>query len=456
MSIKSFAGIGDGGLLGFFPGQAAPMQSLLGEAYDPRAARMRFLGGALSGIGMGLASGKPGAWAQGAILGAQQGMDNYQQQAFDAYRMKVAQEDRDYRRSRDALADKNDERDYQLRKAEYDSNKAWRGTQRQHQLEQWDREDEQRQGQQDYVTGWMDEQTQAGADLPFSPGVRSIARQGGVTGPSAADQWRFNNASPYAESQDYGNAFTQIAAQPPAFTPAQTRKFRRGDQEVTQEFDPATGGWNDISTGYAFKNTPDTTVQVMPNGEPADSTLRKQLSTKEGDLWNTYKSNADTAGGLVQDLEALDELGKLAPNGPLTGRLAEMFPGFSSAADAYQSIILRAAPNLRVAGSGSTSDIEYEGMLKSFPMLRNTQEGNAVISAVMKRKADITIQRGQIVDQYLNGDLSAVEARRQLTALNRQSILDPAMKRLIQGTSGKAPAEMSDDEILNQLNGGAN
>lgn len=456
-SIKSFSGISGNGLLGY--GSNPQMSSLLG--IDPAEMRKQALLAGLSGgltqAGAALMGTKNYGQVGAAFLnGVNSGRDDYRRNAILEYQMKQAADDRAYNRGRDAESDRRWKLgwDYNTGRAKKaDARDAYSFEQ---QVEADQRAADQRQGTQDYVTGWMGEQNQQGAGLPMSPGVRSIGRQGGVDGPSATDLWRYNNAEPYAGAQQFDNAFQQITAQPPAMTPAQTRKFRRGDQEITQEFDPSTGGWTDIATGSAFNTSPDTQVTVMPNGEPPDGTLRKQLSTKEGELWNTYKSNADTAGGLVQDLEALDELAKVAPNGPLTGRLAEMFPGFSSAGDAYQSIILRAAPNLRVAGSGSTSDIEYEGMLKSFPMLRNTPQGNAVISAVMKRKADITIMRGQIVDQYLNGDLSAVDARKQLTALNRQSIIDPAMRQLIQATSGKSPAEMSDDEIRNQLNGGAN
>lgn len=451
--MASFSSISGSGLLG--NDSKSPLASLLGM--DPNSLAWHSIGGGLTGIGAALMSSRrPGDWGAGLLAGVNNARDDYRRNAILQYQMQQAADERAYNRSRDALGDKRWQLEYGLRKKEYDANNAWQNTERQRQLGIWDQQDAQKKATQDYVTGWMGQQNQEGAGLPMSPGVRSIGRAGGVDGPSATDMWHYNNAQPYAGAQQFDNAFQQITAQPPALTPPQSRTIRRGDQTVTQEFDPSTGGWSDIASGNAFKTTPDTQVNVMPNGDPPDAKLRNQISTKEGDLWTTYKSNADTAGGLRQDLEALDALGKIAPNGPLTGRLAEMFPGFSSAADAYQSIIMRAAPNLRVAGSGSTSDIEYEGMLKSFPMLRNTPQGNAVISAVMKRKADINIQRGQIVDSYLNGDISAVDARRQLTAINRQSILDPNTRALIQATSGKSPAEMSDDEIRNQLNAGGN
>ena len=56
-------------LLGMNNQQPDPYQSLLGGYYTPQQAKMAWLGGTLQGIGAGLASGKSGAWAQGAALG---------------------------------------------------------------------------------------------------------------------------------------------------------------------------------------------------------------------------------------------------------------------------------------------------------------------------------------------------------------------------------------------------
>jgi hypothetical protein len=127
--------------------------------------------------------------------------------------------------------------------------------------------------------------------------------------------------------------------------------------------------------------------------------------------------------------------------------LAQAFPGFSSAGAAYQSIVSRVAPTLRAPGSGSTSDVEYNGFLNSLPKLQNLPEGNAVISAMLQRKAQINIQRGDIVNAYANGEISAVEARKQLGELNRKSILDPQIKALIAATGGSGTTV---DDVLSK------
>lgn len=200
---------------------------------------------------------------------------------------------------------------------------------------------------------------------------------------------------------------------------------------------------------------PGTTINMPTLGqEPPDHVLRKKLGEKEADTWNGYTTSADIAGGRTQDLQVLDELLKQAPQGPLTGRLAEAFPGFSSAGDAAQSIVARIAPTMRTPGSGSTSDVEYEGFLKGLPRLRGTPQGNALISQVLQAKNGIEVERGQIVSAYLNNTISAVDARKKLSEINKRSILSPDLKRMISATGGKAPADLTDDELLNQINGG--
>ncbi len=173
-----------------------------------------------------------------------------------------------------------------------------------------------------------------------------------------------------------------------------------------------------------------TTVSVG-TGEPGYGELRKSLDKAEGDQWSTYKQAAATSGANQQDFAVLDELMKVAPQGPLTGRLAQAFPGVSSAGDAFQSIVTRIAPTLRAPGSGATSDIEYEGMLRSLPSLRNRPEANAMINQIMKEKANLNVERGQIITRYQTNDITAAEARRQLAELDKVSIISPEMKQAL-------------------------
>lgn len=180
-----------------------------------------------------------------------------------------------------------------------------------------------------------------------------------------------------------------------------------------------------------------TTVNIGGDTTP-DAALRKQLSEKEGERLSKALGAAAQAGGLAQDFEVIDELVKIAPQGPITGRLAQILPGASSAGAVFESFVLRIAPTLRVEGSGATSDIEYEGMLKSIPQLVNKPDANAAIAEAMKMKAQINIKRGEVIMAYQNQDIDANQMRQQLAALNRASILSPRLKMMLGEISGGA------------------
>jgi hypothetical protein len=184
---------------------------------------------------------------------------------------------------------------------------------------------------------------------------------------------------------------------------------------------------------------PSTNVNVNSPGEPPDGELRKSLDKQEGDQLTKYKDAATVSGQNMQDFAVLDELIKVAPQGPITGRIAEMFPGVSSSGDAFRSIVVRVAPTLRAPGSGATSDIEYEGMLRSLPALKNKPEANMAILQIMKDKAALNIKRGDVITRYQSGEISAGQLRKELNDLNKVSIISPQMQKMI---SGFGPTEV--------------
>lgn len=175
----------------------------------------------------------------------------------------------------------------------------------------------------------------------------------------------------------------------------------------------------------------------MPN--ESQGALNKELAKNEAGIWSSLLQQGGKAASAKADLSMLQEVLQYAPQGPLEGRLAQAFPGFSSAGAAASSIIKRVAPTLRVEGSGSTSDIEYAGMLESLPSLQNYPEANAAILSMMQAKADIDIQRSQIISGFLNSDQSPEQARvarERLSELNGRSIMTPQLQQIIGNLGG--------------------
>lgn len=194
---------------------------------------------------------------------------------------------------------------------------------------------------------------------------------------------------------------------------------------------------------------------VTINTGDTSSALRKKFDEKEGERWDTYVAAGDKAAGLTADMQLMDELGKIAPQGPLPGAFQKMFPGVNSAGAAFQSVVKRLAPQMRAIGSGATSDLEYNGMLESLPRLGNYPEANALISGMMKAKAQIDVQRADVITAWRNGDIEDAVARTQLNALNRTSIMTPELRALIAATAPEGGAAggagdltgMSDEEL---------
>lgn len=187
----------------------------------------------------------------------------------------------------------------------------------------------------------------------------------------------------------------------------------------------------------ALVNSGSVTNINMPN--ESQGALNKELAKNESGIWSSLLQQGGKAASAKADLSMLQEVLQYAPQGPLEGRLAQAFPGFSSAGAAASSIIKRVAPTLRVEGSGSTSDIEYAGMLESLPSLQNYPEANTAILSMMQAKADIDMQRSQIISGFLNSDQSPEQARvarERLSELNGRSIMTPQLQQIIGNLGG--------------------
>lgn len=207
----------------------------------------------------------------------------------------------------------------------------------------------------------------------------------------------------------------------------------------------------DLKEGRIDQATYDAAVakEVAPAGSgvtintgDTSNVLRKKFDEKEAETWSNYQKEATTAAGLQRGMELLDTIGT-APQGPLVGRIAQMFPGFDTNAALFESIVKRLAPAQREPGSGSTSDIEYAGMLASLPALINNPEANRLISSAVRAQAQIAVQRGTIVTQWRNGQLEDAAARTALNELNSKSILTPELQKMIEAAQTDQPIDLN-------------
>ena len=201
------------------------------------------------------------------------------------------------------------------------------------------------------------------------------------------------------------------------------------------------GSYQTDSDGRNYSIGKDGTKVVVNTGDTAGPDMPKQfeeMAKAEGQQWGAYQAASGKAAQVYSDINMLGQLLKLSPTGPASGKFLQMFGGINTNADAAKAIISRMAPSMRVAGSGSTSDIEVQMMMDSLGSLLNSPEANDLIHTAFKAKLGIDMKRGSIVNSAQNGDITLKEARNQLQALNEKSIMSDPLRLLLQGQSGSA------------------
>ena len=188
----------------------------------------------------------------------------------------------------------------------------------------------------------------------------------------------------------------------------------------------------------------------MPTPAGAESDLYEALNKRMGEQFAGFLTSGATSAAAMQDLNVLQELAPLAPSGTVTGRLAEMFPEVSDVAALRESIVTRVAPTLRVEGSGSTSDIEYAGMLRSLGSLRNRPEANQAIIGLMQDKAKFNVDRANIVRNLQAGQIDPQEANRQIAELEQSLAIPEKVQNVLRigGVTSGRPSVNELDDIL--------
>ena len=167
----------------------------------------------------------------------------------------------------------------------------------------------------------------------------------------------------------------------------------------------------------------------MPGVEnTVDAALAEQLAKKQADVLSQDLIDAASARSAIDDFNILEQVVKSIDSGPFKGRLMAAIPGYSSDAAVFESIVKRIAPTQRAEGSGSTSDIEYAGMLSALPQLVNRREANLVILEAAREKAKINLERGDIIYSWQMGEITGKEFRQKMRDLNQKSIMTPKLR----------------------------
>lgn len=155
--------------------------------------------------------------------------------------------------------------------------------------------------------------------------------------------------------------------------------------------------------------------------------FNEELDKKTADRFAKYIDNADAAEKKMVDINSMREIsarmgsqgaaaGVKEAVGPYAEALGINIEGLSDI-QAYGQIIQRLAPQQRAPGSGSTSDVEFKGFLKSLPGLSQNPQAREAGLNTMEALSRDEIARGEIATKVSTGELSRVEAEKALRSL---------------------------------------
>jgi hypothetical protein len=164
-------------------------------------------------------------------------------------------------------------------------------------------------------------------------------------------------------------------------------------------------------------------VQIDQKGEGEFSKESGKLQAKRFD---ELASEGVTAKQMESDVGMLLDLGKKigtgkgaevkAVIGPYADALGIKIDGLSDI-QAFEAIVNRVAPTMRVKGTGAQSDFELRNFLKQFPSIGATEDGNALIGRTLQGFIQNKMAAAQIGSAALTGEITRSEAERRIREL---------------------------------------
>ena len=194
-----------------------------------------------------------------------------------------------------------------------------------------------------------------------------------------------------------------------------------------------------------------TSVSIDQRGE---TEFAKEAGKSQAKRFNELVDAGQKAQSNMADLQSLAELGGKIGTGKQAETMAAIGPYAQALGvdvanlgemQAFNAIVARVAPTLRVAGSGATSDFEMRKFLEALPSLGKTPQGNAIIGRTMAAIQSRQIRAAEIASKAMAGELRPAEAEKMLRELPDPLQLwkkaDPASK----GALADKPAEKQGD-----------
>jgi len=189
------------------------------------------------------------------------------------------------------------------------------------------------------------------------------------------------------------------------------------------EYSQRHPGFKDYKTDLKRAGAIQNQVTIDQKGEGEFSKEAGKLQAKR---FNELAEDGPTAKQMVSDIETLRTLGAQVGTGKGAALMAQFGPYAKAIGvdlngldevQAYEAIVNRVAPALRVKGSGAQSDYELKNFLKSLPSLGNTPGGNELTSQVLQGLYENKRRAAEIGAAALNGKISRPDAEKALNDL---------------------------------------
>lgn len=245
------------------------------------------------------------------------------------------------------------------------------------------------------------------------------------------------------------NPFVQKMGQQMAMGIIQKQMLGSEETNDTKEYNRA------VQQG--FKGTLfDYQKQLKEAGKPVtninqqqESEFQKEAGKFYGGRYGEMVKGASEANEIMADIGNLRDIGSRIT----TGKTAEIKAALGPYAEAmgikveglddmqaYQAIISKMVPRMRVPGSGATSDFDMRTFMNSLPALGKTPEGNEMIANTMQALVEHKVAAGEIANRALSGEISRTEAEKQIKALGDPLALWKKNKGALPSSRAGAPA----------------
>lgn len=167
-------------------------------------------------------------------------------------------------------------------------------------------------------------------------------------------------------------------------------------------------------------------TNVTVNQAAGENAFQKTFGEGQAKRYNEMIEQGDQANNMIGDIKALQDIGTRIQTGagaqarlmlgPYVQALGVKVDGLDDL-QAYQAVVSRLAPQMRVPGSGANSDFEARQFLLSLPTLGNTPGGNKIIEDTLMGIAQNKRAAGDIARQAGTGQITRQQADQMLQAL---------------------------------------